>query len=170
MITIPWSIALSELAIKVIGTVKYILIILISLLLLSACDEDTEEDISTGRYGMMSTDTPQYAAILFTRAIYNDPTLDGAITLSDERFGRILQNHHTNKNVQRHMLNLRLDEMTVEPVSGGTLLFSDKQKHAEIEVKIVGYLGGEQVADLKTISMVRVSGKWQVVGIKNTIP
>jgi hypothetical protein len=68
------------------------------------------------------------------------------------------------------MLNLRLDEMTAEPISGGTLLLSDVQKETDIEVKIVGKFEGEQVVDLKTLTMVREKGKWLVVDIKNTIP
>ncbi len=149
---------------------KYIFLSLFSILVISACSSEKEEDISAGRYGMMSTDTPQYTAILFMRALYNDPNLDVVIELSDERFARIIQNHHTNKNVQRHMLNLRLDEMTAEPISGGTLLLSDVQKETDIEVKIVGKFEGEQVVDLKTLTMVREKGKWLVVDIKNTIP
>ncbi len=161
-----WSIPYLE----VIYVMKYILISLLSVLLLAGCSGDNSEDINAGRYGMMSTDTPQYTAIVFMRAIYQDKNLDAAIELSDERFARILKNHHTNKNVQRHMLNLRLDEMTVDPVSGGTLILSDVQKEADIEVKIVGKFEGEQVVDLKTLSMIRDGGKWLVVDIKNTIP
>lgn len=137
---------------------------------MSACSDGQEEEISTGKYGMLSTNSPQFTAVVFIRAIYNDQTLDRAIEVSDERFARILQNHHTNKNVQRHMLNLRLDNMTVDPVSGGTLLLSDVQKEAQIEVKIIGNYEGNQIVDLKTISMVRESGNWLVTGIKNTIP
>lgn len=149
---------------------KFILFALLSAILLSACSDGQEEEISTGKYGMLSTNSPQFTAVVFIRAIYNDQTLDRAIEVSDERFARILQNHHTNKNVQRHMLNLRLDSMTVDPVSGGTLLLSDAQKEAQIEVKIIGNYEGNQIVDLKTISMVRESGNWLVTGIKNTIP
>ncbi|MFC4699252.1 hypothetical protein ACFO4O_03655 [Glaciecola siphonariae] len=149
---------------------RYVLVSLLSALFLTACSGDNKEEISAGRYGMMSTDTPQYTAIVFMRAIYNEPTLDKALTMSTERFARIMQNHHTNKNVQRHLLNLRLDTMQVDPVSGGTLILSDKQKEADIEVKIVGQYDGDQIVDLKTISMVRKGGKWLIEDITNTIP
>lgn len=149
---------------------KYTILTLFFALMISGCVENPEEEISAGRYGMMSTDTPQHTAVVFIRAIYNEPDLERAIEMSDERFGRILQNHHTNKNVQRHMLNLRLDNMSVDPVSGGTLILSDVQKEAAIEVKIVGNFKGREIIDLKTLSMVRESGSWVVVDIYNTIP
>ncbi|WP_371192939.1 hypothetical protein [Glaciecola sp. SC05] len=149
---------------------KYILLTILSVLFMTGCSDGSGDEVAAGRYGMMSTDTPQYTAIVFMRAIYHDETLERAISMADARFGRIMQNHHTNKNVQRHMLNLRLNNMTVDPVSGGTLIFSDVQKEADIEVKIEGDFEGNQVVDLKTISMIRESGKWLVVDIKNTIP
>jgi len=149
---------------------KYIFVGLISIFLLAACSDNSEEEVSAGRYGMMSNGTPQYTAILFMRSIYNDKNLERALALSDARFARIMQSHHTNRNVQRHLLNLRLDNIEVEPVSGGTLITNDSQKEANIEVKIEGEYNGNKVVDLRTISMDRKSGKWLVVDIKNTTP
>ncbi|WP_395343572.1 hypothetical protein PN836_003655 [Ningiella sp. W23] len=137
---------------------------------LSACQQEKEEEVSAGRYGMMSTDTPQYSAVVFMQALYRDDNLNRVVELSTERFARIVKGHHTNKNVQRHLLNLRLDEMTVDPVSGGSLIMSEFNEDAQIEVKIVGQFNGEQLVDLKTLHMQRRSGKWFVNDITNTIP
>ncbi|MBT1449516.1 hypothetical protein KJ365_01370 [Glaciecola sp. XM2] len=149
---------------------KVFLAVLSAIVFLFGCSQKAEEEVSAGRYGMMSTDTPQHTAVMFIRAIYNEETLDKAVELSDERFGRLLLNQHTNRNVQRHVLNLRLDDISVDPVSGGTLLYSEKQVDADIEVKIVGTFDYEQIVDLKTISMIRESGQWKVIDVKNTIP
>jgi hypothetical protein len=149
---------------------KSYFLIFSALFLISACSQETDEEVSAGRYGMMSTDTPQHTAVLFIRAIYNEKTLDKAVSMADERFGRLMLNHHTNNNVQRHMLNLRLENISVDPVSGGTLLFSEKLVDADIEVKIVGTFDHQEIVDLKTISMIRESGKWLVTDIRNTIP
>jgi hypothetical protein len=138
--------------------------------ILSACSSPDEEEIRAGKYGMMGSDTPQYSAILFMRAVYNDKTLDRAVSLSTERFGRILKGHFTNSNVQRQVFNLRLDTMEAEPVSGGSLLFSEAQEEAEIEIKIIGYRGTNKIFELKTLSMVKVKGDWKVKSVSSTVP
>jgi hypothetical protein len=151
---------------------KLLLVLLTSaaLVLVQACSSPDEEEIRAGKYGMMSSDTPQYTAILFMRAVYNDKNLDRVVALSTKRYGRILSGFYTNKNIQRQVFNLRLDSMQAEPVSGGSLLFSELQEEAEIEIKIIGTRGNDKVVDLKTLSMVKVKGDWKVKAVNNTVP
>lgn len=136
---------------------------------LAGCGSD-KEVVKAGKYGMMGSDTPQYTAVLFMRAIYNESTLDKAINLSTKRYGRILKGYHTNKSVQRQVFSLRLDSMATEPVSGGSLLFSERLEKAEIEMKITGEYNGDKIVELKTLSMVKESGEWKVKGVSNTVP
>lgn len=136
---------------------------------LSACSSDKEE-VKAGRYGMMSDGTPQYTAVLFMRAIYNENTLDKALSMSTDRFARILKRYHTNKNVQRQIFNLRLDTMETEPVSGGSLIFAERQKEAKIDMKIIGHYNGKKIIELKTLSMIKESGEWKVFAVTNTVP
>ncbi len=138
--------------------------------MLGACSKQGGEEVKAGRYGMMGEDTPQYAAVIFMRAVYNDQNLDRAIGMSTERFGRILKGFYTNKNVQRQVFNLRLDKMTAEPVSGGTLLFTELQESANIEMKIIGQYNGKKIVELKTLEMVNLKGDWKVKNVSNTIP
>ena len=149
---------------------KRILFLLFTCCTLLACSPSDGDEIRAGKYGMMSSDTPQYTAILFLRAVYNDKNLDRVVKLCTERYGRILKGYHTNANVQRQVFNLRLDTMEAEPISGGTLLFTELQESADIQVKIVGYRGTDKVIDLKTLSMVKISGDWKVKKVSNTIP
>ena len=148
---------------------KHIILFFMVASFLFACSSDKEK-VSAGKYGMMSDDTPQYTAVLFMRSIYNEDSLDKAIDMSTERFARILKGHHTNKNVQRQVFNLRLDSMTSEPVSGGSMLFSEKQKKANIDMKIIGEYEGDRVVDLKTLSMVKVKGEWKVQSVRDGYP
>ena len=149
---------------------KRILLVMIACCTLIACSSPDEEEIRAGKYGMMSSDTPQYTAILFMRAVYNDKNIDRVVRLSTKRFGRIIKGHYTNSNVQRQVFNLRLDRMEAEPVSGGSLLFSELLENAEIEIKIIGYRGDKKITELKTLSMVKISGDWKVKGVSNTVP
>lgn len=119
---------------------------------------------------MMSDGTPQYTAVLFMRAIYNENTLDKALSMSTDRFARILKRYHTNKNVQRQIFNLRLDTMETEPVSGGSLIFAERQKEAKIDMKIIGHYNGKKIIELKTLSMIKEGGEWKVFAVTNTVP
>jgi hypothetical protein len=154
---------------EVIYQMKQYFLIFCALFLISACTQESD-DAAMGKYGMMNESSPQYTAVMFIRAIYNQETLDEAVRMADERFARLMLNQHTNNNVQRHILNLRLDTMTVEPLSGGTLLSTEKQVDADITVKIIGRFDHEQIVDLKTISMIQQSGEWLVTDIKDTLP
>ena len=147
---------------------KVILLCLVALTV-TACNKP-EREIKAGRYGMMSDETPQYAALVFIMVIYEDDNLDDAIKISTDKFGRLLKSYHTNSGVQRHVLNLRLTEMTVEPVSGGFQGMTEFKKEATVDVKITGTYNHNKIVDLKTISMVKESGDWKISGVSNTIP
>jgi hypothetical protein len=60
--------------------------------------------------------------------------------------------------------------MTAEPVSGGSLLYNENTEKAEVEMKISGKYGNDKRFELKTLSMVKIDGKWKVKGVSNTIP
>lgn len=147
---------------------KYLASVLIVISLLSGCGG--QQSTKAGKYGMMGSDTPQYNAVLFLQAIYNEKSLDTAVSLSTERYGRILKGFHTNKSVQRQVFSLRLDTMEAEPVSGGSLILNENLVKAEIEMKITGTYGNNNVFELKTLSMVKERGDWKVKGVKNTVP
>ncbi|GLR69887.1 hypothetical protein [Agaribacter marinus] len=148
---------------------KRITLMLFSIVFMTACSSDDDE-IRAGRYGMMGEETPQYAAVMFMNAIYSDETLDQAVSLSTDRFSKILLAYYTPKTVQRQIFNLRLDSMLAEPVSGGALLLSDAQDEAEIEIKIIGEYQKNKVTELKTLLMVKVKGNWKVAKVQNTVP
>lgn len=137
--------------------------------MVSACD-GSKKEIKAGRYGMMSDETPQYAALVFIMSIYEEKTLDTALEMSSDSFARLLRSYHTNSGVQRHVLNLRLDDMTVEPVTGGFRGITDYKTEATVDVKIMGTYNYNKVVDLKTISMIKVSGDWKIAGVEDTLP
>ena len=147
---------------------KYIAGLFISIFLLVGCGSD-EQEVKAGKHGMMGSDTPQYTAVLFLRAVYNEDNLTKVVELSTPRYGRILKGYHTNNNVQRQAFNLRLDTMETEPVSGGSLLSNDRLEKAEIEMKISGHYNGDKIYELKTLTMIKVKGDWKVQEVKNTV-
>lgn len=149
---------------------KLFTILMMSFLVLSACSKGGEDGVRTGKYGMMSEETPQYRAVVFLRAVYDDDNIDRVVEMSTKRLGRIIKGFHTNKNVQRQLFSLRLDTMSTEPVSGGSMLFSERQEKADIEMKIIGHYGGKKITELKTLSLVKVGGDWKVDDVTDTVP
>lgn len=119
---------------------------------------------------MMSEETPQYAAIVFLLTIYENDNLDETISMTSPSFGRTLRAYHTNKSVQRHVLNLRLDNVEIEPMSGGFSPRNEFTKTSSVDLKITGYFNNDKVIDLRTIEMIKKGGDWQIVGVRNTVP
>lgn len=147
------------------------MIVFISLSLgLIACDDSPKREIRAGKYGMMSEESPQYAAIVFLLTIYENDNLNETLSMTSPSFGRTIKAYHTNKSVQRHVLNLRLDNVEVEPMSGGFSPRSEFTKSSTVDLKITGYFNNEKIIDLRTIEMNRKGGDWKITGVRNTVP
>ncbi|GBL02827.1 hypothetical protein [Glaciecola sp. KUL10] len=137
---------------------------------IAACDDSPNREIRAGKYGMMSEESPQYAAIVFLLTIYENENLDETISMTSQSFGRTIKAYHTNKSVQRHLLNLRLDKVEIEPMSGGFSPRNEFTKKSTVDLKITGYFNNEKIIDLRTIEMVKKGGDWQIIGVRNTVP
>lgn len=137
----------------------YTLFGLISLLLLSACG-DKEKGI--GRYGMLDESTPEYTTVVFLNSVYEDDNLDRAISLSSEKMTRILKRYHTNKNVQRHLLNLKYDTVTVTPQTAGKIGRTEFAEKSTITVFLSGMYGEDKIEDLRSIDLIKEDGDWKV--------
>ncbi len=128
-------------------------------MLLSACGEKEE---GLGRYGMMDENTPDYAALAFMKSIYEDENISRAIELSSDSMARMLERYRTNRNVQRYIVNLRYDTVTITPQSGNGVGRSEFAESAEVTLYFSGMYGDDKVEDLRTINMIRDDGQWKV--------
>ena len=137
----------------------YTLFGFISLLLLSACGE---KEKGIGRYGMLDESTPEYTAVVFLNSVYEDDNLDRAISLSSEKMTRILKRYHTNKNVQRHLLNLKYDTVTVTPQTAGKIGRTEFAEKSTITVFLSGMYGEDKIEDLRSLDLIKEDGDWKV--------
>lgn len=128
-------------------------------LLLSACGEKEE---GLGRYGMMDENTPDYAALAFMKSIYEGDDISRAVELSSDSMARMLKRYRTNRNVQRYIVNLRYDTVTITPQSGNGVGRSEYAESAEVTLFFSGMFGDDKVEDLRTINMIRDDGQWKV--------
>lgn len=132
---------------------------LLTLFFLAGC-ENKEEGL--GRFGMLDESTPEYTAVAFLRGIYEDDNLDFAKTLASKKMNRLLSRYHTNGNVQRHLLNLKYDTVTVTPQSAGSVGRTEFAEKSTVTVFLSGMYNNNKVEDLRSLDLIKEDGDWKV--------
>lgn len=135
-------------------------VVFASLIFLFSCTEDKPQ---VGRYGMLDENTPEYTVVIFMKSIYEQDNIDEAVSLSTERFGRILSRYHTNRNVQRHIMNLRYDPpVEIVPQAGSKIARAAYAEKVTLTLYFSGMLGDDKIEDLRDVDLIRVDGEWKV--------
>ena len=139
---------------------KNISFILIFAVLCTACDK-TPPKQGGGKFGMLNSDNPEFAAIEFFDHIYHSKGIEGAINVSTPKMERLLRSYHTNKGVQKHVLNMRFDKVAIQPKSrsAGRNEFA---KEAQISLFFEGELDGNILKDMRLVELVKVGNDWKV--------
>lgn len=134
--------------------------LLFVVVIFSACEKE-EPKRGGGKFGMLDSNVPEFAAIEFFNQIYHTKDLSGAIKLSTPKMQRLLRSYHTNKAVQKHVLNMRFDKVEVQPStrSAGRNEFA---KEAEISLFFEGTLGDDVLKDLRLVSLIKLDNEWKV--------
>ncbi len=140
-------------------------VIFLTLLALSGCKK-VERGEGAGRYGMMTDNTPEYAAMKFFDSIYNEQDIDDALLYCSPRMQRILNSYHTPKNVQRHILSLSFDQVEIKPDSDSSVGRNEYAKEATVVLFLTGTYQGDKVDDLRAVELIRIDGDWKVERIK----
>ena len=140
-------------------TLSRFTIISLLVIVLCACGEKKE---GLGRYGMMDENTPDYAALTFMQSIYECKNISKAIELSSDSMARMLKRYRTNRNVQRYIVNLRYDTVTITPQGGNGVGRSEFSESAKVTLFFSGMYGDDKVEDLRTVNMIREDGQWKV--------
>lgn len=131
-------------------------------LTLIACTGETKTEDRLGRYGMLDENTPEYTAVRFMRSIYLEGNIDKAVELSTERLARVLKRYHTNRNVQRHVLNLKYDSVNISPESGDSVGRNEYADKATVTLFFSGVYKDDKIEDLRQVDLVKVDGDWRV--------
>ena len=131
-------------------------------LLVSACDRGADKDQQGGgKFGMLDTNIPEYAAEQFFTHIYNDDDISGALKLSSPRMGRLLKSYRTNRNVQRHVFNMPFDTVEIKQLSGNAGR-NEFAKDAKVTIFFEGELDGKILKDLRAVKLLRIDKEWKV--------
>ncbi|MDM7860975.1 hypothetical protein QTP81_10235 [Alteromonas sp. ASW11-36] len=135
--------------------------LLLLVLLTTACS-DVKDGQGVGKYGMMAENTPEYTAVRFMQVIYHEDSLDEALELSSERMARLLNNYHTNRNVQRYVISQLYDEVEISPDSGDTVGRTEFADKAQLTLLFTGFYDEDKIIELRKVSLVKESGDWKV--------
>lgn len=144
--------------------IKFTLLITFALAL-SACGKKAQQE-EAGSFETLNKNTPEYAAMRFMQSIYQESDIQVAVDLSTEKLARILQSYHTNRNVQRHLLNLKYDEVTIIPEEGGRVGRTEFAETATITIFFSGTYNGDKQEDLRAVDLIKTNGQWKVDGIQ----
>ncbi|WP_241264070.1 hypothetical protein [Bowmanella dokdonensis] len=121
-----------------------------------------EKSEGVGKYGMMDSGTPEYAAIQFFDHLYHDSNLEEVLRFSSPKMGRLIRSYQTSRNFQRHVLNLSYDKVELVIDSGNNRMRSEFSDKATVTVFFTGTLHGEKHEDLRTVNLVKADGDWKV--------
>lgn len=139
---------------------KKLCLVLMIVFFASACEQGPPKK-GGGKFGMLDSHVPEFAAMEFFEHIYHSKNLDGAMKLSTEKMQRLLSSYHTNKNVQKHILNMRFDKVVIQP-SSRSAGRNEFAKEAKIALFFEGELNGDILKDVRTIELIRVGKDWKV--------
>ncbi len=137
---------------------KRILPLILTLLLLGACGDRPSSNVHWG--------TPEHIATEFFHALYNEKDLEKAKSLSTDDFAALLGSYVTARQAARTLLNMSYDEVTIEVNRSGQNLRQQYDNDADVTLVFSGQHAGRQVDNLRTVSMVKQSGKWLVKTVK----
>jgi hypothetical protein len=139
---------------------KNISFILIFAVLFSACEKAPPKQ-GGGKFGMLDSGNPEFAAIEFFDHIYHSTNIKGAIKVSTPKMQRLLRSYHTNKGVQKHVLNMRFDKVTIQPKSrsAGRNEFA---KDAQVSLFFEGKFNGDIFKDMRLVELVKIDKSWKV--------
>lgn len=129
------------------------LLLLTTLLLLSACSEDNPEKITT-------VDDPEIVAMAFFDALYNEKNLEKAASVCSPKLARLVLHYRSPQAVARHLFNMSYDKVEMKPDSSGVKVRQQFKGSAHITIYFDGYYQENRLKDVKRLAIVQRDGKW----------
>lgn len=133
-------------------------VVLLIMLSIGGCNQ--QQDAATRN--KTKDDTPEHAALVFARSVYNDNSLDKALSLSTPRLQRILKSYHINSNVQRHVFNLQYEQVKIVADGGNKIGRAQYAENASVVLFFSGAYNGDRIEDLRAVKLLRQDGQWKV--------
>lgn len=129
--------------------------------LLTACSEKSDNIPA-----FANPATPEYKALAFFDALYNEDDLQKALSLATKSHARIIKSYGSTKGYARYVLNLQFDP-GVELKIDRTLsqVETEASKTTSVNVLFTGFYQGDRVNDLREVKFEKIKGKWKIAKI-----
>lgn len=141
--------------------------LLLILILVWGCSGDKKTGDGAGKFGMLDEGTAEYGAVKFFEHLYNTKNINELLKYSSPKMSRLIRSYRTSNNIQRHVINLRFDEVEFEIDSGRNVGLTQYAETAKLSVYFNGKLHGEKVEDLRTVHLVKHAGRWKVESVED---
>ena len=108
-------------------------------------------------------DAPEYRAIRFFNALYNEKNLGKAQKYSSDKLSRILRSYGTVRGYTRYVLNLQIDPGVKLKVDRSlNQITTDNAKTTYVNILFDGIHNDEPVKDVRKVNFIKVDGQWLI--------
>jgi hypothetical protein len=141
-------------------------VLMLCAFLMQGCGEKKVGE-GVGKFGTMDESTAEYSATKFFDHLYNTKDVNELLRYSSPKMSRLIRSYRSSSNIQRHVINLRFDEVQFEINSSRNVGLTKYADTARLSVYFNGKLHGEKVEDLRTVNLIRHAGKWKVESVQD---
>lgn len=119
-------------------------------------------DNSEPKEQYINNDRPGDTATVYFDALYNHNDLQRASRFATPKLARIMTSYGTAKQFTRSLVNLQYDEVSIEIDMTHSSLRKQYGDKARINIIFSGYHNNEKIDQMRSINMLKISGKWYV--------
>lgn len=134
------------------------LLTIFSIFTLSACTERNDNIPA-----FANPNAPEYRALTFFDAIYNQKDMNLTLKYATKRHKRIIKSYGTTKGYARYVLNMQFDpgvELKIDRTLN-QIQFGDPNK-TSVNILFTGHYLGNKTNDLRKVIFEKVDGQWLI--------
>ncbi len=135
--------------------------LILSLNLITACSE-SNDDLPA----FANPDAPEYRALAFFGAIYNEKDIVKAQEHATPKLSRIITSYGTARSYARYVLNLQMDpgvelkiDRSLNQVTTG------KANESSVNILFTGMLNDNRINDVRKVNFLKIDGDWLIDSI-----
>ncbi len=146
-------------------TVKFLklVVLMLSFSFLTSCGESNKN-----LPAFANPDAPEYRALMFFDAIYNEKNLGKAQIYSSPKLTRILRSYGTTRGYARYVLNLQINpgvelkiDRSLNQISTG------KEDTASVNILFTGMLNDDKINDVRKVNFIKIDGEWLIESVED---